>query len=136
MSPNILDKFRDARSKISEVGHLVTSDDVDTYRQFREIQDKSHKLNIVLDAWKVQKKEERKLRNIYAGLMLAFLLIQILIVNVGFFLIGLGYLEIERWIANTFIIAVFGEVASMALVIVRYLFPKAGDEFSRIVEKL
>jgi hypothetical protein len=58
------------------------------------------------------------------------------IVNVSFFLIGAGTLQVEEWVANTFIIAVFGEVASLILVIVRYLFPKTGEEFPKIIEGL
>lgn len=136
MRENILGTFKHAKSMVAEIGSAVTSDDIDTYKQLREIEDKSYKLRIVLDAWEAQKREERKWRNIYAGVLLGFLLIQIVVVNVSFFLIGAGKLEIEKWVANTFIIAVFGEVASMTLVIVRYLFPKTGDEFPKIIEGL
>ena len=136
MRENILGTFKHAKSMVAEIGSAVTSDDIDTYRQLREIEDRSYKLKIVLDAWKAQKREERKWRNIYAGVLLGFLFIQIIVVNVSFFLIGAGKLEIEKWVANTFIIAVFGEAASMTLVIVRYLFPKTGDEFPKIIEGL
>lgn len=136
MAQNIIDTFRLSKGQIEEIGSAVTSDDIDTYRQIREIEDKSYKLKIVLDAWKAQKKEERKWRNIYAGVLLLFLFIQIVIVNVSFFLIGAGTLKVEEWVANTFIIAVFGEVASLTLVIVRYLFPKTGEEFPKIIEGL
>lgn len=136
MSENILDTFKYTKNIVAEIGSAVTSDDIDTYRQLREIEDRSYKLKIVLDAWKAQKKEERNWRNIYAGVLLGFLFIQIIVVNISFFLIGVGKLEIEKWVANTFIIAVFGEVASMTLVIVRHLFPKTGDEFPKIIDKL
>lgn len=136
MAQNIIDTFRLSKGQIEEIGSAVTSDDIDTYRQIREIEDKSYKLKIVLDAWKAQKKEERKWRNIYAGVLLLFLFIQIVIVNVSFFLIGAGTLKVEEWVANTFIIAVFGEVASLTLVIVRYLFPKTTEEFPKIIEGL
>ena len=136
MPRSILDTFSQFKGQVKEIGSAVTSDDVDTYRQIREIEDKSYKLKIVLDAWKAQKKEERKWRNIYAGVLLGFLFIQIVVVNVSFFLIGAGKLKVEEWVANTFIIAVFGEVASMTLVIVRYLFPKTGEEFPKIIEGL
>lgn len=136
MAQNIIDTFRISKGQIEEIGSAVTSDDIDTYRQIREIEDKSYKLKIVLDAWKAQKKEERKWRNIYAGVLLLFLFIQIVIVNVSFFLIGAGTLKVEEWVANTFIIAVFGEVASLTLVIVRYLFPKTTEEFPKIIEGL
>jgi len=136
MPQSILDTFSQFKGQVEEIGSAVTSDDIDTYRQIREIEDKSYKLKIVLDAWKAQKKEERKWRNIYAGVLLGFLFIQIVVVNVSFFLIGAGKLKVEEWVANTFIIAVFGEVASMTLVIVRYLFPKTGEEFPKIIEGL
>ena len=136
MRKNILDTFKDTKNIVAEIGSAVTSDDIDTYRQIREIEDKSYKLKIELDAWKAQKKEERKWRNIYAGVLLLFLFIQIVIVNVSFFLIVAGTLKVEEWVANTFIIAVFGEVASLTLVIVRYLFPKTGEEFPKIIEGL
>ena len=136
MANKIIDPFRISKDQIEEIGSAVTSRDIDTFRQYREIQDKSYKYQTVLSAWAAQKKEEREWRNIYAGVLLLFLFIQIVIVNVSFFLIGAGKLKVDEWVANTFIIAVFGEVASMILVIVRYLFPKTGEEFQQIIEGL
>lgn len=136
MGKNIIEHFKDARNVIKEIGSEVTSEDIDTYRQFREIQDKSYKLNIIVDAWKIQQREERKLRNIYAGWLLAFLFVQMILINISFFLIGQEILKIEKWVANTFIIAVFTEIVSMIMVIIRYLFPKSGSNFPEIFESL
>ena len=124
------------RHMIREVGEPVTSDDVDTYRQLREIEDKSYKLRTVIVAWERQQTEERRLRRCYAGWLLFLLYLQVIVVNTGFFLIGLKYLVIEEWVAKTFIIAVFAEIAAITLVVVRYLFPKGANNLPNIIEKL
>jgi hypothetical protein len=47
MAQNIIDTFKISKDQIEEIGSAVTSEDIDTYRQIREIEDKSYKIKIV-----------------------------------------------------------------------------------------
>ena len=114
----------------------VTSEQVDTYGKLREIEDKSKKARVLLDAWERQHNEERNLRKHYAAWLLFALLLQMLFVNLSFFLIGIEYLKIEQWVAQTFIVSVFGEIAAMVFWIVKFLFPKVSADVLTVVEKL
>ena len=125
-----------SKDKVASVGEPVSSDDIDTYRQLREIEDRSYQLRAVVGAWETQQTQERMLRRSYAGWLLLLLFLQVIVINIVFFLIGLKYLIVEEWLAKTFIIAVFAEIAAMTLVVVRYLFPKGASDFRDILEKL
>ena len=102
----------------------------------RAARDKSTALRTVLSAWKVQQVEERKLRAAYAGRLLWALFVQVGLVNIAFFAIGFGWLEIDEWTARTFIMAVFAEIAGLVLCVVKYLFSKNGNEIFELVKKL
>lgn len=124
------------KNHVLGVGGEVRPEDVDVYGRLREIQDKSYKLRTVLEAWERQQSEERALRQGYAKKILIALFVQMGLVNVAFFAIGLGWLVVEEWVANTFIMAVFGEIAAMGLIVIKYLFPKVGSDVLGLIEKL
>jgi len=109
---------------------------VDTYGRLQEIFDKSAKLQRILEAWERQHTEERSMRRTYAKWLLIALFIQAFIVNVAFFAIGFGYLTVSEWVANSFILAVFGEIAAMTFFIIKYLFPKTSADVLATLEKL
>ena len=124
-----------SKDKVASVGDPVTSDEIVTYRQLREIEDRSYQLRTIVGAWETQQAQERMLRRSYAGWLLVLLFFQVIVINVVFFLIGLKYLIVEEWLAKTFIIAVFAEIAAMTLVVVRYLFPRVVADFRNVIEK-
>src|SRR6266481_8716974 len=101
------------RDKVKAVGSAVTRQELDAYGRFREIEDRSYKLQRILEAWEGQHREERAMRKTYAAWMLIGLGVQMLLVNAAFFLIGFKMIEVNQWVANTFIMAVFGEIAGM-----------------------
>lgn len=121
---------------VNKIGPPISSPELDTYRAISEISDKSHKLRTVLASWEGQQSEERRLRKVFAWALLVVLFLQILIINVTFFLIAYHSIEITPWVSNTFIISVFSEVVSMTFIVIRYLFPKVGMEFLSLIEKL
>lgn len=122
---------------IVTVGEPVNSAElVDAYSKFRDVENTGQKFKIILTAWEVQQKEERNLRRKFALAILIVLLVQIMAINVAFFLIGFKKMEVEKWVATTFIIAVFSEIVSMTLIVLRYLFPKASKELMELVQKL
>lgn len=121
---------------VAKIGRAVTSGDVDVYRHVREIEDKSYKIRTIVSSWEGQQKEERQLRRGYAKWLLVALLAQMFLVDVAFFLIGCGLISVDRWVAESFIIGVFGEVATMTLIVVKYLFPETGSQILSLIEKL
>jgi hypothetical protein len=123
-------------TQVVGIGSKVHAEDVDTYGKIREIEDKSHKLRTVLDAWGTQQGEERELRKSYASKLIIALVVQLVIVDGVFIVMGAGGLTIPESVANTFIVSVFGEIAAMALIVTRYLFPKVGVEVLNLIEKL
>ena len=62
------------------------------------------------------------------------LFLQVAFVNIFLIGLGLGWFKVEQWVANTFVVSVFGEIAGCALIVVKYLFPKAGTELFSILE--
>lgn len=124
------------RDTVLQVGDSVSAADVDTYGRLREIEDKSYKLRTVLAAWERQQEQERDLRRTYATWLLGGLFVQALLLNVSFFLIGLDKLQVERWVAVTFIAAAFSEIAAATLIVVRSLFPEKAAGFLSLIERL
>ena len=99
-------------------------------------QDLSHFINGFLDKWSQQQDGDRKLRSIYAGVLIAILLVQIVAINIAFFQIGLGKLRVDHWTARVFIMSVFGELAAMVFFIVKYLFRATGDDLVKQVGQI
>jgi len=123
-------------TEIAKVGPQVTSKDIDSYGKFRDIENKALKLQRLLKTWTAQQEAERKLRKTYATWLLVALSAQVVLINLAFFLLGLKVLNVEVWVANTFIIAVFTELASMTWFVVKYLFPKDSQGLLNLIEKL
>ena len=118
-TPDLPDSLR---AKVEKIGHPVSSEEIDVYGQLTSIRDRSHRLRTLVKAWKDQQTQDRKLREKYANWLMLALAIQAVIVNVAFVLLGVGLLTVEPWTARTFIVAVFGEIAALVLLVVRYLF--------------
>ena len=113
----------DARRLVESIGSPVTNEDVEIYERIRRIEDSSYSLRTVMVAWEKQQTEERNLRSRYAKWLVIVLSLQIVVINIAFFLIGFGWLNIEEWVASSFIVGALLEISSMIFVVVRYLFP-------------
>lgn len=125
------------KDKVVSVGKPLSSGkDIDRYERLEDIRNRSRKLRTVLNAWETQQREERALRRFYAKGLLGALFAQILLVNAAFFAIGLGYLTVDKWVATTFIMAVFVEIVALVTVVNKYLFPKVGSEVLDLIEKM
>jgi hypothetical protein len=127
---------KEVNDLVEKIGSVVAPGDVDVYRSVREIDDKSYKLRTVISSWEGQQREERRLRRGYATWLLVALLLQMFLVDLAFFLIGYKQISVDRWVADAFIIGVFGEVAGMTLIVVKYLFPDTGSQLLKLIEKL
>ena len=100
------------RRYVSSVETPVTLEDVDTYERLLQIQARSE-----------GERGDRRLRLVYGGTLLALLSGQVIAVTAIAFLIGFGAIDIDRWVATTFVGGTLGEVSGMAYMVVRYLFP-------------
>ncbi|MFL6333067.1 MAG: hypothetical protein ACJ754_06950 [Pyrinomonadaceae bacterium] len=131
---NLPDTIKD---RVVSVGEPLNSGkDLDSYERLEDIRNRGKKLRTVLKAWETQQSEERGLRRFYAKGLLVALFAQILFVNAAFFAIGLGYLTVDKWVATTFIMAVFAEIVALVTVVNKYLFPKVGAEVLDLIEKM
>ena len=113
----------DTRRLIESIGSPVTNEDIAIYERIRQIEDSSYRLRAVVAAWEKQQTEERDLRSRYAKWLVMVMLVQFVVINIAFFLIGFGLISIEEWVASSFIGGVLLEISSMIFVVVRYLFP-------------
>jgi len=132
MEFNLERAFGEQAKLVSTVASPVSSADVDTYGRLQDIFGRSYKLRTVISAWEQQQIQERSLRSYYARIIFGVLIAQVVAINVFFVLLGRQCLSVEKWTANTFIFAVFAEIASMTLVVIRYLFPKPGNDLEVI----
>lgn len=126
----------DVRRLVAGIGGVITPADVDVYRSVRDIEDKSYKVRTVVTAWEGQQREERRLRRGYATWLLIAVFAQMVVADMAFFLLGAGVISVDKWVADTFIIAVFGQIAAMATIVVKYLFPDTGAQIVKLIEKL
>jgi hypothetical protein len=125
------------KDKVISVGKPLSSGkDIERYERLEDIRNRSRKLRTVLKAWETQQREERVLRRFYAKGLLGALFAQVLLINAVFFAIGLGYLLVDKWVATTFIMAVFAEIVALVTVVNKYLFPKVGSEVLDLIEKM
>jgi hypothetical protein len=116
------------RALVKDIGRPVTSEDVDTYGRLREIHDRSYRVRVIVKAWKDQQTQDRKMREQYARWLMLAMAVQAVVVNITFVLMGCGVLTFEPWTAKTFIMAVFGEIAALVLLVVKYLYTPSTDK--------
>ena len=92
--------------------------------------------NTIVKEWKNQQEQDRRMRKTYANWLLVVMSAQMVAINVIFVLIGTGCLKFEAWTAKTFVMAVFAEVASLVLLVVKYLFPATSDKSLDLMDRL
>lgn len=130
--------LKESLKGVDEVLDQVTSEELEVkdIRELSEIAGQKYKLEVVLENWNDQHQEERRLRKKVAWTILVTLLIQIFLINLSFFLIGFGWMEVEQWLATSFILAVFVEIISLTLIVLKYLFPDIAGEMIAMVKSL
>ena len=114
----------DLKALVTDVGRPITSDDIDTYGRLRKIEDRSHRVRIIISAWKTQQTQERNLRSKFANWLLIAVAVQSVLINIYFVLLGLDALRVEEWTSRVFILAVFTEMATLITLVVKYLFAR------------
>lgn len=133
-NPSIPDLPANLQKLVKAVGRPVTSADIDSYGKLRDIEDRSHRLRTIVKAWKDQRTQDRALRQKYAHWLIVGMAAQAVAVNAVFVAIGTGRMAVEEWTARIFIIAVFGEIAGMVLLVVKYLFTPASESILKYLD--
>lgn len=113
----------EAEVRILDIGPPVTARDIDSYRAYREIEDRSLMVRTLMTAWERQQEQERSLRRPYAWWLLIGMFSQVAVANIAFFLLAAGRLEADKWLAGLFIAGTFAEVVGLATIVTRHLFP-------------
>jgi len=121
---------------VKSIDEDVTTQDIDTYERLQKVHDSSFRIRTILNAWEKQQVEERGIRRKYAWCLLIGLFVEAMVANIAFFMIGFGVITVTQWVANTFIVGIFGEIAAITLIVVRYLFPQIGKEVLDMLKKL
>lgn len=124
------------RAQVEAVGPPVGPGELESFERVTRARDQSYKLQTLVTAWKLQNEAERGLRQKVAWYILGALGLQILLVNVCYFLIGFNVLHVDADLSKLFVLAVFAEVAAMVLIVLRYLFPQVGNEFLQLIKDL
>jgi hypothetical protein len=124
---------RNLQALVRDIAKPVSPSDVDSYGKLRQIQDRSHQIRTIVKAWKDQQAQDRKMRERYATYLMVAMGIQSLVVNIVFVLVGCGVLTFEPGTTKTFIVSVFAEIASMVLIVVKYLFTPSSDRVLQLL---
>jgi len=120
---------------VEKIGKPVTSAEIDEIGKLQDIQERSRHHRTIINAWKQQQDQDRKMRKMYANWLMVAMSGQIVGINVIFILIGCGLLEFQQWTTNTFVMSVFAEVSAMALLVVKYLFPATSDKVLDLIDR-
>jgi len=113
----------------------IQPEHLENARILQTMRDDSWALQAVVTAWKDERDLDRSLREKYAQATLLGLGVEIVFAIVSFFLIGSGCLKVDQWVANTFFVVVFMQIAAAAHAIIKYLFP-AGRSDTMIADVL
>jgi hypothetical protein len=120
---------------VKKIGKPVTSEEIDEFGKLKDIHERSRHHRTIINAWKQQQDQDRKMRKMYATWLMVAMSGQIAGIYVIFILIGFGFLEYQQWTMNTFIMSVFAEVGAMVLLVVKYLFPSTSDKVLDLIDR-
>jgi len=110
---------------------------IEEMQAISDIETRKKKLASSLEAWKAQLDQERALRKGASIVVFALLAIEILLINLFFYWIGIGRMRIEPWMATSILMAAYAQIVTMALAVIKYLFPETGgDSISKIIGSL
>lgn len=120
---------------VEKVGGPVTSDQIDAIGKFQDIQERGKHHRTIVNAWKQQQDQDRKMRKLFATWLMIAMSLQVAALQMIFLLIGCGVLKFEEWTAKTFVMSVFAEVGGLVLLVVKYLFPATSDKILDLLDR-
>lgn len=121
-------------ASVAAITGTLTSEDLERTERLTRMQDDSWVVHEVIQVWRQESESERGLRRMYATAMLIALCVETAFASLMFLLIGLSVLQTSTWVANVFFATVFGQVATGALAITKYLFP--ADRTDALLDRL
>ena len=105
-----------------------------------EQQNKTYKLKYVLNIWSTSHKEELNMKRIVAIVIFSLLIFEMILVGIAFFFMGFKLIEIETWVAETFIAGIIIQIFAIATIVVKGLFPQKStnslEDLNSMVDKL
>ena len=90
----------------------ILFEDIEVYERIQQIQSRE-----------ARESGERRLRFMYALAFLALIVFHLGATWTVVFLLGFGLMELDRWVATTFISGSLGQVVGLLWLVTRYLFP-------------
>lgn len=114
------------------IGPITDAEQLESAERLQRLVDDSWALRQVVEAWTAQRTLERSLRQRYANIVLATLIVEIAFAGVVLILIGSAKITLDKWVANVFFAAVFAQIAAGAHSILEYLFPAGMSTICRL----
>lgn len=133
VSQEELDRFEPPRPSDLQ---YYSQQQIEAWGVWLQASDKSLRMRTMLDAWREQQGHERRLRSLYAALLVMVLFAQVCMANAAFLLIGYQRIVVSPWVADVFFLGVFGQITSMIFLILRYLFPDKPSGLAELLERL
>lgn len=126
----------DVSPEIVSIGAPVTAAEVqvDDLIRVTESRERQLRLQQLLDAWKVQQREERELRQSYAKKLMTLVSIELAFIGVAFVLVAVGVFVVQEWVASVFLVTGLLQSCGLLLVVVKYLFPDRAGDVMRLIE--
>ena len=92
----------------------ILLEDIEVYERIQQIQSRE-----------ARESGERRLRFMYALAFLALIVFHLGVTWTVVFLLGFGLMELDRWVATTFISSSLSQVVGLLWLVTRYLFPQS-----------
>ena len=118
------------------VEKVRTTKAVERHERLEALNICQRKIDTIFSHWKTEADEVRNARKPVAYWLLGAMISQGILADVAFFLLGLGYLQVDEWTARIFIMSVFAELAAMVFFIVKYLFSRTDRDLLNLIEKI
>lgn len=133
--------LKEAPREIKSIADEVSSEEIEAYKEVTQAQDRRYKLEKILGVWEDLQQSERILRRNSAYVIFGALFIELILGNWAFFELGFGQKTIlDPWIVKTFFIGMYTQIISIAMFVVKYLFPApkqdAGSQLNDMITKL
>lgn len=108
--------------------------DQDSLNEFR-LELKRRMFDAVLTRWKESQEADHRMRQRYGTIIIVALAIQLISINLYAWRLGKGLLPgADPITSRILIVSVFVEVAGLVLAIIRYLFPRTGNDLNALLE--
>jgi hypothetical protein len=110
--------FRDEPNKPEK--EIISLDEEKTRTEIEKLKIENHKLKLDND----DKEQDRKLKKHFAYWSIGVLIVQLLIMNFVFYMVGIEKLKFDNYSLHLYMAGTLAEVFGIVFIITKYLFPK------------